>query len=87
MSARCIKFWYDVADQANIRAQIAARAVSPSVSGVIDCTQIKASPEVQFDFVNRKHFHSVNVQMICDEEMPLINEVGRWPRSTYDSFI
>lgn len=38
-------------------------------------------------FVNRKHFHSVNVQIICDAKMVLINVVAKWPVSTHDSFI
>ena len=67
MSARCIKFRYDVVHQANIKAQIAARDIFSIVSGAIDCTYMKAS-EVEFDFVNRNHSHSINVQMICDGE-------------------
>ena len=50
MSARCIKFRYDVADQANIKAQFAARDVFPNVIGVIDCTNIKALSEVELNF-------------------------------------
>ena len=29
-----------------------------------DCRHIKAPLEVEFDFVNRKHSHSINVQMM-----------------------
>jgi len=37
--------------------------------------------------INRKHFHSINVQIICDADMLLTNVVARWPGSTHDSFI
>ena len=33
------------------------------------------------------HFHSLNVQVICDADMLLTNVVARWPGSTHDSFI
>ena len=87
MSARCIKLRYDVVDQADIKEQVEARAIFPTVSRAIDRTHMKASSEVEFDFVNRKHSHSINVQMICDAEMRLTNIVARWPGSTHDSFI
>ena len=52
MSARCIKFRYDVVHQANIKAQFAARDVFQNVIGVIDCTHItmKALPEEIFAY-------------------------------------
>ena len=56
-------------DQANIKTQVAARAIFPNVIGAIDCTHTKALSEVEFDFVNSKHSHSFSVQMISDAEM------------------
>ncbi|XP_055733427.1 putative nuclease HARBI1 [Salvelinus fontinalis] len=35
-------------------------------------------------YVNRKNFHSLNVQIICDAHMQLCS---KWPGSTQDSFI
>ena len=68
-------------DRANAKAQVEARAIFPTVSRAIDRTHMKASSEVEFDFVNRKPSHSINVQMICDAEMRLTNIVSRWPGS------
>ncbi|KAL6468330.1 hypothetical protein MHYP_G00240070 [Metynnis hypsauchen] len=53
MSARYIKFPYDAADQANIKAQFAAIAGFPDVIGAIDCTHtaIKAPSEEEFAHV------------------------------------
>ena len=47
MSARCMKFWFDVVDQANI-----------NIPGVINCTHKGIIGRVELDFVNRKYSHS-----------------------------
>jgi len=63
--ARYIKFSYNAVEQANIKAQFAARAGFPKVIGAIDCTHgaIKAPSHDEFVYV-RKHFHSINVQIM-----------------------
>ena len=38
-------------------------------------------------YVNRKHVHIINIQIICDANLVLTNVVARWPVSTHDSFI
>ena len=55
------------------------------LTGAIDCTHIaiKAPSEGEYVYVNRKHFHSLNVQIICDAQMCLTNIV-RWPGSIHD---
>lgn len=88
MSPRYITFPYNAAEQANIKAQFAATGF-PNVIGAVDCTHIsiKAPSQDEYVYVNRKHFHSINVQIICDAQMRLTNIVARWPGSTHDSFI
>lgn len=89
LSTRYITFPYDAGDQPNIKAQFAAIAGFSNVIGAIDCTHIaiKAPSEEEFAYVNRKHFHSINVQIICDAQMRLTNIVARWPGATHDSYI
>ncbi|KAK0140501.1 putative nuclease HARBI1 [Merluccius polli] len=89
ISARYIRFPYDAVNQAHIKAQFAEIAGFPNVIGAIDCTHIaiKAPSEGEYAYVNRKHFHSLNVQIICDAQMRLTNIVARWPGSTHDSFL
>ncbi|KAK0141908.1 putative nuclease HARBI1 [Merluccius polli] len=82
-------YGYDAVNQAHIKAQFAEIADFPNVIGAIDCTHIaiKAPSEGEYAYVNRKHFHSLNVQIICDAQMCLTNIVARWPGSTHDSFV
>ncbi|XP_051780888.1 putative nuclease HARBI1, partial [Erpetoichthys calabaricus] len=58
----------------------------PNVIGAVDCTHIaiKAPSQNEFVYVNRKHFHSINVQIISDAKMCLTNVVAKWPGSIHD---
>ena len=55
----------------------------------IDCTHIPIiAPAVdEYAYVNRKGFHSINVQAICNANLEFINVTARWPGGTHDSFI
>ncbi|CAL1689734.1 unnamed protein product [Lasius platythorax] len=66
----------------------------PNAIGCIDCTHIKIFPPKTDDldqperiFVNRKGYHSLNVQLICDADYKIIHVDSKWPGSTHDSFI
>lgn len=61
----------------------------PGTIGCVDCTHVKilASSENEPEFVNRKGYHSINVQLICDADMIVMNGVVRWPGSVHDSRI
>jgi hypothetical protein len=43
----------------------------PGTIGCVDCTHVKilAPTENEGDYVNRKGYHSINVQLICDADM------------------
>lgn len=61
----------------------------PRVLGCIDGTQIRilAPSHNEMEFVNRKGFHSMNIQLICDAKLKFINCVIKWPGSTHDARI
>ncbi|XP_031344728.1 putative nuclease HARBI1 [Photinus pyralis] len=61
----------------------------PEIIGVVDGTHIAiVKPRVdEHMFVNRKGYHSLNCQIICDADMKIINIVSQWPGSTHDAFI
>ncbi|XP_040900533.1 putative nuclease HARBI1 [Toxotes jaculatrix] len=61
----------------------------PNVIGCIDGTHIPitAPSENEGDYVNRKSFHSINVQIICDAAHIITNVEAKWPGSVHDSRI
>ncbi|XP_052261316.1 putative nuclease HARBI1 [Dreissena polymorpha] len=61
----------------------------PQVVGVVDGTHIRiqAPSANEDDYVNRKGFHSLNVQMICDATFRFVDVVAKWPGSVHDSRI
>lgn len=61
----------------------------PNVIGAIDGTHIGIQAPSTHEplFVNRKGYHSINVQAICDAKLRVLNCVARWPGSTHDSRI
>ncbi|KAJ8278362.1 hypothetical protein GJAV_G00086800 [Gymnothorax javanicus] len=65
-------------------------AAFPNVIGALDCTHIRIvrpSGAHEGDFVNRKSFHSINVQMICNADCLFTNIEAKWPGSVHDSRI
>lgn len=63
----------------------------PQIIGCIDGTHVKISERPREDnaddFLNRKGFYSINVQVVCDNNMRIIDIVSRWPGSVHDSRI
>ncbi|GBN19969.1 Putative nuclease HARBI1 [Araneus ventricosus] len=63
------------------------------VLGAIDCTHVAivAPPDDGFhhekNYVNRKGWHSINVQIVCDMNMKILNVVARFPGCSHDAFI
>ncbi|XP_034036877.1 putative nuclease HARBI1 [Thalassophryne amazonica] len=84
-----IRFPYNNAEQAVIKRDFHELADFPNVIGAIDCTHVRLRPPSVNDYayVNRKNYHSINVQLICDAHMRLVNVVARWLGSTHDAYI
>ena len=60
----------------------------PSINGIIDGTQIPiASPgRSNAELLRcRKGFFSFNVQVVCNEDLQILDIVTGWPGSTHDS--
>ena len=61
----------------------------PGVLGSVDGTHIPivAPVEHEYAYVNRKNFHSINVQAVRDFNMIFTDIVAKGPGSHHDSFI
>ncbi|XP_022182585.1 putative nuclease HARBI1 [Myzus persicae] len=66
----------------------------PGVIGVIDGTHVAIVPPNTADdvypehiYVNRKGYHSINTQLICDSDLMILNVCAKFPGSTHDSHI
>ena len=72
----------------NYKAKFFSVAGFPGVLGCVDGTHIPImAPSVDnYAYVNRKNFHSINVQAVCDY-MIFTDVVAKWPGSHHDFFI
>ncbi|KAJ8914226.1 hypothetical protein NQ315_003589 [Exocentrus adspersus] len=66
----------------------------PGVIGFIDCTHVAIVRPPNNDplhpehiYINRKNYHSINVQLVCDDSLRISNVNARFPGSTHDSHI
>ncbi|XP_013882495.1 putative nuclease HARBI1 [Austrofundulus limnaeus] len=80
LTPRYITFPNTAAEQIQIKTDFHAIAGLPNTIGAIDCThiRIKAPSPDAFPFLNRKQYHSINVQIISDSKYKLLNVVARW---------
>ncbi|KAM4540107.1 putative nuclease HARBI1 [Odontesthes bonariensis] len=61
----------------------------PNTIGVIDCTHvhIQAPREREWEYVNRKGRHSINIQLVGNGDLIITNCVVKWPGSVHDARI
>ncbi|KAJ3647953.1 hypothetical protein Zmor_019795 [Zophobas morio] len=89
-----IKFPNNFEDLNRLRQGFYDKHGFPGVIGCIDCTHVAIFPPKSDDpsypehlYVNRKNYHSVNVQLICDSNLKILNVNAKFPGSTHDSYI
>nr|XP_033783575.1 putative nuclease HARBI1 [Geotrypetes seraphini] len=60
----------------------------PSVIGVVDCTHIAFRPPRadEASYRNRKAFHSMNMQVVCNAQREILDMCARYPGSTHDAY-
>ncbi|XP_023310408.1 putative nuclease HARBI1 [Anoplophora glabripennis] len=61
----------------------------PGTVGAIDCTHIAiiTPQDEEHNYLNRKGFHSKNIQIICDYDLKILNVNATHAGATHDSFI
>lgn len=78
------------AELARIKQRFFQQFNIPGVIGAIDCTHVailSPSKDVEHVYLNRKGYHSKNVQLICDLDLRIFNVNARFGGSTHDAFI
>lgn len=72
-----------------VKEQFMEKFNFPGVLGAIDGTHIAILKpmEEEHNFINRKGYHSLNVQIICDADMKILSVNANYPGSTHDAFI
>ncbi|XP_067858713.1 putative nuclease HARBI1 [Heptranchias perlo] len=78
-------------DRSQMERAVGFHAVAgfPRVQGIIDYTHIaiRAPPREPGLFVNRKGYHSMNTQLICNHRKRFLHVCTRYPGNCHDSFI
>lgn len=61
----------------------------PGVIGAIDCTHVAIlKPALEeHNYINRKGFHSLNVQIVCGADLRIFSINANYPGSAHDAFI
>ncbi|KAI4455559.1 hypothetical protein MML48_9g00005574 [Holotrichia oblita] len=66
----------------------------PGIIGCVECTHVAIFPPRIVDpnypehlYVNRKGYHSINVQLVSDSNLRILNVNARYPGSTNGAFI
>ena len=76
-------------DRESVKSSFFKMAGFPGVLGCIDGTHIPliAPTEDEYSYVNRRKFHSINVQAVCDANAIFLDVVARFPGQHHDSYI
>ncbi|KAK3880410.1 hypothetical protein Pcinc_015093 [Petrolisthes cinctipes] len=87
--SRFIQFPVNLEEIRDIQGEFLRIAGFPGVVSVVDGTHVRivAPKEYEEVYVNRKNFHSINVQVVFDAKYQIRDIVARWPGSTHDSRI
>ncbi|KAG7315308.1 hypothetical protein KOW79_021396 [Hemibagrus wyckioides] len=81
-----IGFNRDEATKQQTKEEFYRVAGIPNVLGVVDCAHIaiKAPNAEDSSYVNKKGFHSINCQLVCDARGLLLSAETHWPGSLTD---
>ena len=84
-----IKMPTDMIDIHNTMRQFHSLSGFPRVIGAIDGSHIpiKAPSRDEEIYINRKRFHSLNIQVVSDANRKILSYNVNYPGSTHDAFI
>lgn len=86
---RWIKFPITANEKNTVKMEFMETFGFPGTIGCIDCTHVAiiAPLEDEHLYLNRKGYHSKNVQIICDSRLNILNVNARYGGATHDAFI
>ncbi|XP_053315964.1 transcription termination factor 4, mitochondrial isoform X1 [Spea bombifrons] len=89
LADKFINYPNDDASLERIKDGFLSIAGFPNVVGAIGCAHVALSPpaEIEQIYRNRMHYHSINVQVVCDSNMNILDVVSQFPGSTRNSYI
>lgn len=89
LSVGLIQLPNTVAERNALKFEFMNRWGFPGCIGVVDGTHISIlkPKEDEHNFINRKGFHSINVQIICDHLLKIRSLYANFGGSTHDSYI
>ncbi|XP_060845695.1 putative nuclease HARBI1 [Rhopalosiphum padi] len=93
-----VKFPSNIQELDEVRNEFYRKTGFAGVIGCLDCTHIAiVSPSKnmnlvenqypEYMYVNRKNYHSMNVQLVCDSNLKVLNVNALFPGSTHDVHI
>lgn len=73
----------------NLKTEFLRKWGFPGCIGAVDGSHIAILKPVieEHNFINRKGYHSINCQVICDSQLKIRNVLANFRGSTHDSFI
>ena len=77
------------AERSKIKSDMYKVARFPGILGLIDGTHVPliAPKDEEYLYVNRRKFHSINVQAVCDANGVYLDVVAKYPGQNHDSYI
>ncbi|XP_067838412.1 putative nuclease HARBI1 [Heptranchias perlo] len=84
-----VNFLRDDISQIEWAVGFASLAGFSQVQGAIDCThlEIRGPSHEPGVFINRKGYHTINAQLVCDQRKRFLQVCTRFPGSSHDAFI
>ncbi len=81
--------WPENEEMARTKRRFFSLGGMPNTIGVIDCrhAHIQAPHAREWEYVNRKGRHSINVQLVGNADLVVTNCVLRWPGSVHNARI
>ena len=77
--------WPDLEEQNTISTEVENRYHIPNVIGFIDGTHIRLTAKPSDDYINRKGYASLNVQLLVDNKLRVLDCYAGWPGAAHDA--